>query len=285
MEIRILGPLEVERNGRRIALGPKQQALLAVLVLEQGRVVSADRILEALYTGRPPQNALKTLHVHGSRLRKALGDGTLETTPAGYRLSTDGVEVDARRFEGLAEDGLLSCCGEQRRRRVCLPTRSRCAGSPLADFSYADFAQAEIARPAERRLAALEDRIEADLALGLHAALVGELEGSCASIRSERLTVLMPALYRSTASGRLAAFQRARTSLVESSAPERSPRSRATDPAPGLVPTCHKRLERAEGCHRRRVRTSRRAMSRKTVTALTAAIQRPTRGSLLDAEA
>jgi len=105
MKIRILGPLEVERDGTHVALGPKQQTLLAILLVNRGAAVSADRIVEDLYAGRAPHNALKTLQVHVSRLRKALGDGKLETTPAGYRLASGLGSLDVEQFEELADAG------------------------------------------------------------------------------------------------------------------------------------------------------------------------------------
>ena len=104
MEIRVLGPLEVERDGTPVALGPKQQTLLAILLVNRGAPVTADRIVEDLYAGRPPDNAVKTLHVHVSRLRKALGDGALVTSAGGYRVSLDD-GLDADEFERLAVAG------------------------------------------------------------------------------------------------------------------------------------------------------------------------------------
>src|SRR5262245_36338973 len=178
MNIRILGPLEVEQDGASVALGPKQQTLLAILLVNRGAAVSVDRIVDELYDGRPPSTASKTLQVHVSRLRKALGDGNrVHTSAGGYLLALEPGELDVELFEKLVQrgrdalrDGDTALASESLREALLL-----WRGSPLADFAYADFAQAEISRLDELRLATLEDRIDADLASGRHALLVGEL--------------------------------------------------------------------------------------------------------------
>ena len=106
MDIRILGPLEVERDGQPVALGPKQQMLLAILLVNRGAPVSAERIVEQMYEGQPPTTASKTLQVHVSRLRKALGDGSrLHTSAGGYLIALEAGELDLERFEALARRG------------------------------------------------------------------------------------------------------------------------------------------------------------------------------------
>jgi DNA-binding SARP family transcriptional activator len=221
MDIRILGPLEIEHDGRRIALGPRQQALLAILLVHRGAPVAADRIVDELYAGQPPANAAKTLQVHVSRLRKALGDGSsLQTSAGGYRFSADPGAVDRERFEELADRGHRALAdGDDRLASETLAEAlALWRGPPLADFRYADFAQAEIARLEERRLATLEDRIDADLVGGAHTSLVGELEALVREhpLRERLRAQLMLALYRSGRQAEaLEAFQEARRALVD----------------------------------------------------------------------
>ncbi len=202
MRFGILGPFEVADNrGRELALGGrKQRSVLAILLLHAGEVVSSERLIDELWGERAPASAAKIVQVYVSKLRKALGDGLLLTRRSGYVLQTEGVEVDVDRFERLAtaaRDALRA--GDPRRAADC----SREAlglwrGTPLADFAYEPFAQSEIARLEEIRLAALEDRGDAELALGDHAALVGELEGLVRAhpLRERLRGQLMLALYR-----------------------------------------------------------------------------------------
>ncbi len=220
MKIRILGPLEVERDGHHVALGPKQQMLLAILLVNRGAAVSADRIVDDLYAGRPPRNALKTLQVHVSRLRKALGDGKLETTAAGYRLASGVGSLDVEQFEELADAGRLKLTHGDIESAATLLGEALALwrGQALADFVYAEFAQSEIARLEERRLAALEDRIDADLALARHSALTAELEALVAGqpLRERFRGQQMVALYRSGRQAEaLEAYQDARRVLVD----------------------------------------------------------------------
>src|SRR5438105_1251870 len=188
MEFRILGPLEVVEDGRALALGgAKQRALLAALLLERNRVVPAERLIDALWDDEPTETAAKALQVYVSQLRKLLGPDRVETRAPGYRLRVDEGELDLERFERLVAAGDA---------RAAL---SLWRGPPLADVSERRFARTESARLEELRLASLEDRIDADLAAGRHAALVGELE---ALVREqpfrERLHAqLLLALYRS----------------------------------------------------------------------------------------
>src|ERR687888_901597 len=164
MEFRILGPLEVLEDGRQIDVGgAKQRALLAILLLHANEVVSSDRLIDALWEEKPPETALKALQVYVSGLRKVLGKERLETRPPGYRLRIAQDELDLARFQRLAETDPREALALWR-------------GQPLSEFAYQRFAQAEIARLEELRLACLERRIERDLASRRHAELVGELE-------------------------------------------------------------------------------------------------------------
>jgi len=220
MKIRILGPVEVERDGETVSLGPKQQTLLAILLINRGSAVSADRIVDDLYAGNAPRNALKTLQVHVSRLRKVLGDSTLQTAAGGYRLALRQGALDSEQFDELADAGRLELAGGNATGASALLTQALALwrGSALADFAYADFAQAEIARLEERRLGVLEDRIDADLALARHAALTPELEALVRAhpLREGLRAQLMLALYRSGRQAEaLDAYQQARLALVE----------------------------------------------------------------------
>src|SRR5215216_4747136 len=202
MEFRILGSLQVLVGERLIPLGAAQQReVLAILLLHRGEAVSVDRIVDDLWGERPPERATKTVQVYVSRLRKALGDGVLITRGGGYALELNGDSVDADRFRRLADEGRTALDnGDPRGARETLSAAlALWRGPPLADVAYEPFAQGEAARLEELRLAALENRSEADLALGHHTALVPELE---ALVREhptrERLREgLMLALYRS----------------------------------------------------------------------------------------
>jgi DNA-binding SARP family transcriptional activator/streptogramin lyase len=202
MEFRILGPLQVVADDRQIALGGAQQrGVLAILLLHRGEVVSADRIVDELWGERPPGRATKTVQVYVSRLRKALGDGVLVTRGGGYVLELNGESVDADRFSRLAGQGrrALDDGDPEGAREKLTAALDLWRGPPLADLAYEPFAQTETARLEELRLVTIENRADADLALGRHAELVPELE---ALVREhptrERLREeLMLALYRS----------------------------------------------------------------------------------------
>jgi YVTN family beta-propeller protein len=202
MEFRILGPLEALGDGRERPLGgARQRAVLAILLLHRGESVSVDRIVDELWGGRPPETATKTVQVYVSRLRKALGDGVLVTSDGGYALQLSPDQVDADRFERLAREGreALERGDADAAADALRGALDLWRGPPLADLAYEDFAQQEIGRLEEERLGALEDRIDAELALGRHAALVPELEALVSDHPTrERLRgQLMLALYRS----------------------------------------------------------------------------------------
>jgi DNA-binding SARP family transcriptional activator len=207
MEFRILGPLEVLSEGHVLELGrQKQRALLAVLLLHANEVVSSDRLIEAIWEERPPETAAKAVQVYVSQLRKLIGKERLQTKAPGYLLRVEPDELDSERFRRLGEDGKL-------REALAL-----WRGPPLAEFGYQRFAQVEIARLEELRLACLEERIEHDLADGRHAELVGELESLTAEhpLRERLRGQLMLAMYRSGRQAEaLDAYQEARDALVE----------------------------------------------------------------------
>ena len=180
VEARILGPLENSGEGERVEVrGGKQRELLAILLVHANEVVSSDRLIEGLWLDNPPPSALKTLQALLSRLRSDLGtaSGALETHAYGYRLVVEPERLDAEVFRAGVEEGRRALArGEAEEAAEKL--RAALAlwrGAALAEFRY-DFAQAEIARLEELRLAAQEERIAADLELGRHPELVGELE-------------------------------------------------------------------------------------------------------------
>ncbi len=202
MDFRILGPLEVHSDLGAIDVpGTKRRAVLAVLLLQVNEAVSAERIAVALWGEDAPANAAKTVQVHVSRLRKALGDEELlETTPAGYRLNVKPGELDAERFEQLVEKGraALAAGRPEEAGAILRKALALWRGPPLADLAFEPFAQVEIARLEEQQQAAVEARVEADLAAGRHAELVAELRRMVAKHPArERLAGhLMLALYR-----------------------------------------------------------------------------------------
>jgi DNA-binding SARP family transcriptional activator len=221
MEFRILGPLEAWDKGREVSLGgPKPRALLAALLLYANEVVPADRLIDELWGEDSPEDAAAALRVNVSRLRKALPEDVLATKSPGYVLRVEPEALDLHRFERLVDDGRrllasgLAADASQRLRDALSLWR----GLPLADFAYESFAQAAIARLEEIRLTAVELRIDADLVLGRHDELVGELEALVAEhpLRERLRRYLMTALYRSGRQAEaLDAYQDARRSLVD----------------------------------------------------------------------
>src|SRR5919205_505512 len=220
-EFGLLGPLLVSRDGAPLPLGgPKLRTLLAILLLEANKVVSADHLVDSLWGENPPETARNTLQVYVSQLRKLLSPGTLETAPPGYRLVVDPEAVDLLRFERLAVRGrtALAAGDAATAAQELAAALALWRGPPLADLAWEQFAQAEVLRLDELHLATLEDRIEADLALGRHGALVGELERLVAEnpFRERLRAQLMLALYRAgRQADALAVYQRTRRTLVD----------------------------------------------------------------------
>jgi DNA-binding SARP family transcriptional activator/ABC-type branched-subunit amino acid transport system substrate-binding protein/streptogramin lyase len=230
LQFGILGPLEVSDEGRRVEIGGhKQRALLASLLLHANEVVSLDRLIDELWGETPPPTAAKTLQAQVSRLRRSLnGDedpaahmrGPLQTRGHGYVLTVEPGQVDADRFQGMLEEARRARA-EGNPEEAAEELRSALAlwrGPALADFTYESFAQTEIARLDELQLTALEERIEADLALGRHAELIGELEALVARhpLRERLRGQLMLALYRSDRQAEaLHVYQEFRLALAE----------------------------------------------------------------------
>ena len=216
-EFRILGPLEVLDEDERIAVvGHKVRSLLGLLVLHANEVVSVDRLLDALWGEEPPATARASLQNLVAQLRRLLGADAVETQAPGYRLAVSADAVDARRFERLVAGARG---GEPRTRAAALhEALDLWRGPALADFVYEPWAQNEAMRLEELRLAALEQRIDADLELARHADVVGQLEALVAvhPLRERFRAQQMLALYRSGRQAEaLQAYQAARRALVD----------------------------------------------------------------------
>ena len=216
-EFRILGPLEVVADGQALPLGgAKPRMLLALLLLHANEPVPVDVLAESLWDGTPPPTAAKMIQGYVSQLRKAVGDGVLVTRPSGYLLALDTDELDATRFASQVDDAASrppADAAAQLRSALQL-----WRGPPLADFRYDGFAQTEIARLEEARLAAIEARVDADLACGRHAEVVPELEALVTEhpLRERPVEQLMLALYRSgRQADALAVYRRAQQRLDE----------------------------------------------------------------------
>ncbi|MDP9285382.1 MAG: AfsR/SARP family transcriptional regulator [Actinomycetota bacterium] len=223
LEFRVLGPLEVVGEAGALRLGgPRQRATLAILLLQANRVVPVERLAEELYAGRPPVSAVTQVQRQISELRRVLGGAdAIETRPPGYVLHLRDDDFDLARFE------LLTAKAERARARedvegtagLLREALDLWRGPPLADLAYESFSRAAVERLEELRLAALEARIEADLALGRHAALAAELEGLVAEhpLRERLRGQQMLALYRSGRQAEaLEVYRLTRQALVES---------------------------------------------------------------------
>jgi DNA-binding SARP family transcriptional activator len=217
MEYRVLGPLEVRDGDRSIPLGgAKQRALLAVLLVNANQVVSRERLIDELWGEQPPETAVTSVQVYVSRLRKLLPEGVLVTRARGYALEVEPESVDLQQFERLLADARKA---DPERASVLLrEALALWRGAALAEFTGEPFALREGGRLDDLRLAAVEERIDADLALGRHVDVVGELEALiAANPHRERLRgQLMLALYRSGRQAEaLEAYQQTRRVLDE----------------------------------------------------------------------
>jgi predicted ATPase/DNA-binding SARP family transcriptional activator len=222
MEFGILGPLEVRAGGDVVVLGgPKPRALLALLLLHANETVSAERLAMGLWGEDAGADAVKALHVHVSRLRKTLGNAeVLSTTGGGYRLHVGQAELDADRFERLVAQGheRMQAGDAAQAAEILRGALALWRGPALVDVAAAPFAGAEIARLEEEHLAAIETRVEADLAAGHHAEVVGELQQLAAAdpVRERLHALLMLALYRSgRQADALDAYARLRAHLAD----------------------------------------------------------------------
>src|SRR3954452_9515740 len=222
MQFRILGPLEVGSDDGVIALGgPLPRALLAVLLLRANEPVSVARLTGALWGEDATAGSGRTLQIYVSRLRKALGErDRLIISPAGYLVRALPDELDAERFECRVTEGLEALAARQLERAasVLRDALSLWRGPALAELASVWLAPAELARLEQRRLLAVEARVDAELGLGRHAELVVELQSLAAEHPwRERLHAqLMLSLYRSGRQAEaLEAYRHARAVLVE----------------------------------------------------------------------
>ncbi len=216
-EFRILGPLEVLLDGRVVPLGgQRQRSLLAVLLVHHGQVVPTERLVDLLWGEHAPRTATTSLQNGISQLRRELGADVIETRPPGYVLGVDREAIDAVRFETMVASARSAPPAE--RAELLRAALALWRGPPLADLAGEEFAQGEIRRLDDLRLSALEERIAADLELGLEREVTGELEAlSAANPLRERICALrMLALYRSGRQAEaLQAFRDARRAFVE----------------------------------------------------------------------
>ena len=187
LEFRVLGPLEVVGEDGPVRLGgPRQRATLAILLLNANRVVPVERLADELYAGRPPVSAVTQVQRQVSELRRALGSAdAIETRPPGYVLHVRDEDFDLARFERLTDEAERALSRDDAAAAAALLREALglWRGPPLADLAYESFARAAGERLEELRLAALEERIEAELALGRHAALAASSRRSSPSTR------------------------------------------------------------------------------------------------------
>ena len=224
IDYRLLGPIEVRVDGRILNIGGlRQRALLAMLLLRANEPVPRDVLAEHLWQQQPPAGARHAIDVYVSRLRKVLafvGRSVLVTVPGGYLLRVGQDELDVHRVERLVKEGhselaagAPAVAAERFGEALAL-----WRGDVLADLRYERFFQVEIAQLEELRIGVFEDRIGADLALGRHASLIGELGRLAAAhpLRERLAAQLMIALYRCGRRGEaLAGYDRVRVILAE----------------------------------------------------------------------
>ena len=201
MDVRLFGQLEAADGGVAFAVrGAKQRALLALLALHRGEPVSADRLIDALWGDGQAANPVNALQAQIGQLRRTLGVGAIVTTEAGYALAVGPDEVNVVRFEQLVAKGRR--LAEQGEMALASATLAEALGlrrgEPLAEFAYAGFADTERAQLDELTLVAIETRAGADLVLGRHGELAGELEAQCREhpLRERLWELLILALYR-----------------------------------------------------------------------------------------
>ncbi|MDJ0340236.1 BTAD domain-containing putative transcriptional regulator [Streptomyces sp. H10-C2] len=251
----ILGATQVwNSDGSAVALGgPRRRALLALLLIDAGRVVTAERLIDGLYGENPPAGVANALQSQVSRLRQVL-PRPIEFHPAGYRLAIDPDDVDSHRFQRLSAEGREALAAGDPARAAALlrDALSLWRGPALADVGDASFAQPQVTRLEELRVSAAEDRIEAELALGGHRELVAELRElvDAHPLRERLRGQLMRALYGSgRQSEALEAYEDARSELAETLGADPGPELAAVHLAvlrgdPGLTPAAHAHVPR-----------------------------------------
>lgn len=217
----VLGPLRVVGPEGPLPLGgPKQRCVLAMLLLDSGRVVSVDRLIDGVWGDEPHDRAASTLQVYVSNLRKLIGADRILTERPGYRIVVDDDDLDLTRFDRQVSAGIEhASAGRHRQAEEAFAGALACwDGEPIADLQYEPFAPSIVAGLTERREAAKESEWDARLALGHHHELVAELERAVADtpLRERRWAQLLVALYRSgRQADALAAYGSARRTLVD----------------------------------------------------------------------
>jgi DNA-binding SARP family transcriptional activator/tetratricopeptide (TPR) repeat protein len=217
MDFRLLGPLKVWDRGRGVELRrPKQRALLAILLLRAREAMSSDALIDALWGDSPPRTARAALQNYVAQLRRALGPGVVTSRSGGYLLDVAPEQIDLGRFEWLVGES-REAEGEERVAKL-REALALWQGPPLADLAFEPFAAHEISRLEELRTSALEDLIDAELALGAGAELLDRLEALIAShpFRERLRGQQMLALYRDGRQAEaLEAYQETRRTLVD----------------------------------------------------------------------
>src|SRR5579862_3694669 len=221
MQVRLFGELEAVAGGVPVPVrGAKQRALLALLALRPGQPVSADKLIDVLWGDGQAAHPANALQAQIGQLRRTLGPAAITTTDAGYTLTAAPEDVDVVRFEQLAARGRrLAAAGQAAEASAALgEALGLRRGEPLTDFTYAGFFDAERTRLDELTLVATESRAGADLVLGRHGELAGELEALCREhpLRERLWELLMLALYQSGRQAEaLRAYTEARDRLVD----------------------------------------------------------------------
>jgi DNA-binding SARP family transcriptional activator len=248
IEFRILGPLEAVADGNLLPLGgARQRAVLALLLLEAGRVVSTDRLTDAIWSGSPPRTHTASLQNFVASLRKVLGPETIELRPPGYVMRVEAGQLDLAKVRSLVDEARAS--DPLRRARLLGDALAFWRGEPLAELAYEPFAQVEIARLIELRLGLQEERAEAELAVGRHSELVRDLDALVREhpLRERLRGQLMLALSRSGRQAEaLEVYRAGRKTLIDTLGIEPSPllqqlhgsilRQEAPPPGEGTTP-------------------------------------------------
>src|SRR5262245_3892603 len=256
MEFLLLGPFEVRDGDAPVPLPRKKhRALLALLLLRAGEVVSADTLIEELWGEQAPKTALPALRNYVSQLRTALGAGLSETRASGYIAHVEPDQIDLVRFERLATQAREAATAEARAKEL-REALALWRGPALSDLAYEPFGAAESARLEELRLTAREDLLDAELELGRHGDLIPEIEALIAEhpFRERLRGQLMLALYRAgRQADALEVYRTSRTFLLDELGLEPGVRLRELeqailrqDPAldvPAVLPSVEERLK------------------------------------------
>lgn len=217
VELGVLGPLQVRQGGALVTIpGAKPRAILTMLGLHAGSVVSADTLVELLWSEDPPRTAVKALQTHISALRRTLGDGFVMTQGTGW--SVAGATSDAQRYKSAARRGRDATAAGDTSQAVACFEEALALWRGIPELPNSRRGTSEKTRWIEGHAAVVEDRADALLATGRAAEIIGELESAVvdAPLRERRWAQLMLALYRAGRQGdALSAYQRARTVLAE----------------------------------------------------------------------